>query len=86
MDIILSLIALIKLYWVVLLARVVLSWIAPGNYYQQPFKFIYDITEPFLAPLRRVIPPIGMIDISIMAAFFILGFVQFGLQVLHTMF
>jgi YggT family protein len=29
-----------------------------------------DLTEPVLAPLRRVIPPVGMFDLSFMVAFF----------------
>ena len=27
-------------------------------------RLLYDLTEPVLAPLRRVIPPVGMFDLS----------------------
>ena len=77
MNFLASLRAFIGLYEVILLARCVVSWIAPGNYYQQPFKFLYDMTEPLLGPVRRVIPPIGMLDISVMVVFF-------GLEVIKS--
>jgi YggT family protein len=35
-----------------------------------------DLTEPVLAPLRRVIPPAGPFDLSFMVLFFILLFLQ----------
>jgi YggT family protein len=41
-----------------IIARALLSWfpIAPGN----PIaRILFDVTEPILAPLRRVIPPLG---------------------------
>jgi YggT family protein len=35
-----------------------------------------EITEPILAPLRRVVPRIGMIDITPMVAIFVLYIIQ----------
>jgi len=60
--------ALFRLYAFLMLARVILSWVSP-NPYRQPYypviRFLHRITEPILAPLRRIIPPIGgTIDIS----------------------
>jgi YggT family protein len=57
------LIELIDLYTVVVLATVILSWIrlSPGNPLGQ---FLHRLTEPVLAPARRVIPPLGGLDIS----------------------
>lgn len=48
---------------VLLLARVVLSWVAPrqGNPLVQ---FIHRVTEPLLAPVRRVLPAMGGFDFS----------------------
>ncbi len=46
-----------------ILARVFLSWFGM-SYYHPVSRFIFRITEPILAPLRRVIPPIGMVDIT----------------------
>jgi YggT family protein len=59
----LLLIQLIDLYTVVVLAAVILSWIrlSPGN---PVSKLVHMLTEPVLAPARRIIPPIGGLDIS----------------------
>jgi YggT family protein len=54
------------------LARVVVSWMQPsggGGF----TAFIYQATEPILAPIRRVIPPTGAIDWSPMIAILLLG-------------
>ena len=57
------LIQLIDLYTVVVLAAVILSWIrlSPGN---PVSKLVHMLTEPVLAPARRIIPPLGGLDIS----------------------
>jgi YggT family protein len=55
-------------------ARAILSWVAP-NPYDQPMRFLNEITEPILAPLRRIVPRIGMIDITPMIAIVILQLV-----------
>jgi len=52
---------LLEIYLVVVFARIVLSWfpLEPGSTLASIFGFLYAVTEPVLAPLRRVIPPIG---------------------------
>ena len=53
-------------------ARAIVSWfpVNPGN---RLVAFLYQITEPILAPLRRVVSPIGgTVDITPMIAFLIL--------------
>jgi YggT family protein len=57
------LIELIDLYTIVILATVILSWIrlSPGNPLSQ---LLHRLTEPVLAPARRVIPPLGGLDLS----------------------
>ena len=46
-----------------IIARALLSWFNLGP--SHPLvRILYDLTEPILAPLRRVIPMIGMIDIT----------------------
>jgi YggT family protein len=39
-------------------------------------RWSYRLSEPILAPLRRVIPPIGMIDLSPLVAYFLLSLVE----------
>jgi YggT family protein len=58
--------------WFLLIARVVLSWTNPmggGGL----VAFVYQVTEPILAPIRRVLPPTGGIDWSPLIAMLILG-------------
>lgn len=53
------------------LARVLLSWVRVSPYHPA-IVLLYRITEPILAPLRRAIPPIGMVDISPVIALILL--------------
>jgi len=55
--------------WLIFI-RIILSWLRPNP--NPVVRFIYELTEPFLSIFRRVIPPIGMLDISPIAAFFAL--------------
>lgn len=68
-----SLINLIRIYEILILARVLLSWIIRDP--ENPFyRFLYTITEPLLAPLRRIIPG-GMLDLSPIVAYLLLQIV-----------
>ena len=58
-----------------ILARVLLSWVRV-NPYHPAVEFLYQITEPILAPLRRIIPPVGMADISPIVAMILLWIIQ----------
>ena len=58
--------ALVTAYIVVLFARAVMSWIPirPGTPWATLYGLLLDLTEPLLVPMRRVIPPAGMFDLS----------------------
>ena len=58
-----------------ILARVLLSWIRISPYHPA-VDFVYRITEPILAPLRRVLPPVGMVVISPVIAIILLQIIQ----------
>ncbi len=59
---------LFELYILVLLARVLLSWVQVDP--QNPIvNVIHQLTEPLLAPIRRLLPQSGSIDFSPMVAF-----------------
>ena len=65
--------AFVTVYLVIMGARAVLSWFPPsssGGPLVTINRMLMDLTEPVLAPLRRVIPPVGMFDLSFMVAFF----------------
>lgn len=62
---------LIDLYWWVVIASVVLSWLLAFGVVNSSHQFVrslwqlfYAFTEPLLAPIRRVLPNTGAIDIS----------------------
>jgi YggT family protein len=65
--------ALGNLYLLMLIGRAILSWfpIRPDSPIVPFVKFLNTVTEPIVAPFRRVIPPMGVFDISYIVAFFV---------------
>jgi len=63
------------LYSMALLVRIIFEWIRVP-YSSRVMRFLWDITEPLLAPIRRVLPAFGGLDFSPLIAFFLLNFVQ----------
>ena len=70
------------IYWIVLFARIISSWFpAPmSGPFRQVWELLHDITEPVLAPFRRMLPPVragGLgFDFSPIVVFVILGVLQ----------
>jgi len=60
---------LLQGYQLLLLARVLMSWIPNLDYNNPIVRFLYQATEPVLAPLRSAIPPLGGIDLSPLLVF-----------------
>ncbi|HHY0327809.1 TPA: YggT family protein [Vibrio cholerae] len=75
----LGLLSLIKaagglLFWV-LLIRAILSWVSQGR---SPIEYVFhQLTEPMLAPIRRIIPVMGGFDLSVLVLFIVLQFANF---------
>jgi YggT family protein len=61
------------LFWL-LLFRAILSWISRGQSVAD--ELLTQLTEPLIAPIRRIVPPLGMIDISFMIFVFVLMFLN----------
>ena len=62
--------AAITIYIVILLLRAVISWFPPpSGGMATVYRILMDLTEPVLAPLRRMIPPAGMFDLSFTVLF-----------------
>lgn len=57
------------LFWI-LIIRALLSWVSQGN--NQIEYLMVQLTEPLLAPIRRIIPPLGGLDLSMLVFFIIL--------------
>lgn len=73
----------LQIYSYVLLARALVSWIPNMDPYNPIIQILYQITEPVLDPIRKLIPPLGgMVDISIMVAFFGIMALQYLLRTL----
>jgi YggT family protein len=64
-----------NLYSFLILARVLLSWVNLSPYHPVVI-FINEATDPVLKPLRNVIPPVGMLDISPIAALLLLQILE----------
>jgi YggT family protein len=56
--------------------RVILSWIKPVNATSGVSRFLFEVTEPVLSIFRRVIPRLGMIDISPIVAFLVIDLLR----------
>jgi YggT family protein len=66
---------LLRVLTFAIIARALISWFAPSS--DNPLvRLLIEITEPILAPLRRIIPLIGMIDITPIVAIFLLQLLQ----------
>lgn len=76
----------LTVFWIILLARVVLSWLqlagirppASGPL-RAGHDLLFEVTEPVLRPLRRIVPPAGMFDLSVVVAFIIIFVLQTAL-------
>lgn len=61
-----------------------MSWVP--NLRETAFgQFLATLAEPYLAPFRKIIPPIGMIDISPIVAIIALDFARKGVTALYYM-
>lgn len=72
------------LYSLAFIARAFLSWFRV-SYYHPVARFLIQVTEPLLAPLRRYIPPRGGLDFTPMVALLILWLVEQLLQTLISL-
>lgn len=66
---------LIDLYSLIVLAAVIVSWIRLPPYHPA-VKLLNNLTEPALAPIRKIIPPMGGLDITPMLLLVLLQLVK----------
>jgi len=72
MDTFIEIVALLcQVIAIIIFVRAILSWFATSPN-SQVVLFLDRITEPILAPLRRIVPRLGMVDITPMIAIIIL--------------
>ena len=66
-------------FYLAIFIRVILSWVRFDPYHPVSV-FIHQVTEPILGPIRRLLPPMGMIDFSPLVALVLLQVVQVVLK------
>lgn len=67
---------LFQVFYILLLVRVIMSWV-PGVDYRHPaVQFVHRLTSPVLNPIRRAVPPVGGLDISPLVAILLLMVVR----------
>ncbi len=74
---------ILNLVWWVFLIMIIMSWLISFNvintrnqFVASVWRILNQITEPILRPIRRVIPPMGGLDLSPIIVFIILFFLQ----------
>jgi YggT family protein len=74
---------ILTLVWWVFLIMIIMSWLINFNvintrnqFVAQLWRIVNAITEPILRPIRRVIPPMGGLDLSPIVVFIIIFFLQ----------
>lgn len=76
----------LTIIWVILLVRVILSWVQLAGWrppatgpLRSAYDLMFDVTERPLQLLRRILPPAGMFDLSVVVAFIIIFVLQTAL-------
>ena len=74
---------LLNLVWWVFLIMIIMSWLISFNvintrnqFVASVWRILNQITEPILRPIRRVVPPVGGLDLSPLIVFVIIFFLQ----------
>ena len=71
---------LLSLYSLFIFIRIIFSW-GRVSHTNRVMRFLLDVTDPLLVPLQRVIPPLGVFDISPIVAFIIIWLFQQAIAV-----
>ncbi len=77
---------LLEIYKWIVLAAVIVSWLAAfnvinerNNFVRTVLRILYNLTEPVFRPVRRVIPPMGGLDLSPIVVLVAIWFLQYCL-------
>jgi YggT family protein len=66
---------IIRIFWWSILIMIIAGWIAPGSNHPA-LALLHQITEPLLAPARRLLPSMGGLDFSPILIFLLLGLLE----------
>lgn len=67
---------ILSFYGFVIIVYVLMSWFPVSGVFEDVYNALATICEPYLGIFRRVIPPIGMIDISPFVAILVLNLIR----------
>jgi YggT family protein len=70
---------LVNIYFFALLAMIIISWVAPTSRHPA-LLLLWQITEPVMAPVRRILPPMGGLDFSPILVFILINVLQIALR------
>ncbi len=62
---------LLNIYYYGLFIVIIISWVAPQSRHPA-IALLWQLTEPVMAPIRKLIPPLGGLDLSIIPVFILL--------------
>ncbi|MEY4953828.1 MAG: hypothetical protein RL299_2252 [Pseudomonadota bacterium] len=81
------LIEILEIYKWILIAAVIVSWLTAfnvinvhNNFVRTLLRILMALTEPVLAPIRRVLPAVGGLDLSPIVLFVIIWFLQYTIR------
>ena len=73
----------LSIVWWIFLIMIIMSWLINFNiintrnqFVDTVWRVVNQITEPILRPIRRVVPPVGGMDLSPIIVFIIIFFLQ----------
>ena len=66
---------ILDIYFFALIGMIILSWVAPQASHPGAI-LIFQLVEPIMAPVRKVIPPLGMIDLSPIVVFIAISLID----------
>jgi YggT family protein len=67
---------LAEILFLALIIRAVLSWLTGVAALQPIARFINRVTDPLIEPIRRIVPPLGGIDVSPLIAMLVIWLVE----------
>ncbi len=70
---------LVNMYFFAILAMIVLSWVAPHSHHPA-IALLHQLTEPVMAPVRRLLPPLGGLDLSPILVFLAINVLEILLR------
>ncbi|HEX4635165.1 MAG TPA: YggT family protein [Rhizomicrobium sp.] len=80
-------ITVLDIYKWIVIAAVIVSWLVAfnvinshNNFVRSLLRILYALTEPVFRPIRKIIPPIGGLDLSPIIVFVIIWFVEYTIQ------